>query len=62
MARLFNKSWVDYEHDEWFRITSVSYYLDEILCSVVRITASDTELWIRLVHSRNSRIKVMLDQ
>ena len=25
------KMWVDYEHDEWFRITSVSYYLDDIL-------------------------------
>ena len=62
LARLFNTSWVDYEHDEWFKITSVSYYLDDILYSVVRSTAPDTEFWIRLVPSRNSRIKVMLDQ
>ena len=62
MARLFNTSWVDYEYDEWFKITSVSYYLDDILYSVVRSTAPDTEFWIRLIPSRNSKIKVILDQ
>ena len=41
MARLFNTSWVDYEYDEFFKITSVSYYLHRILYSVVRSTASD---------------------
>ena len=62
MARLFNTSWVGYEHDEWFKITSVSYFLDDILYSVVRSRSPDTEVWIRLVPSRNSSIKVMLDQ
>ena len=62
MDRLFNTSWVDYEYDEWFRITSVSYCLDDILYSVVISTAPDTEFWIRLIPSRNSTIKVMLDQ
>ena len=62
MARLFNTSWVGYEHDEWFKITSVSYYLDDIFYSVVRSTAPDAELYIILVLSRNSRIKVMFNQ
>ena len=62
LERLLKTSWVDYEHDEWFKITSVSYYLDEILYSVVRNISLDTEVWIRLVPPRNSRIKVMLDQ
>ena len=62
MERLFNKSCVDYEYDEWFEITSVSYYLDDILYSVVVRTAPDTEIWIRLIPSRNSRIKVMFDK
>ena len=62
MARLFNISWVDYEHEEWFKITSVSYYLGDILYYVVRSTAPYTEFWIRLILSRNSSIKVMFDQ
>ena len=62
MERLFNTSWVDYEHDEWFKITSASYYLDDIIYSVVRNTAPDTEVWISLVPSRNLGIKVILDQ
>ena len=62
LARLFNTSFVDYEYDEWFKITSVSYYIDDILYSVVRSTTQDTEVWIRLILSRNSRIKVMFDQ
>ena len=59
LERLFNTSWVDYEYDEWFKITSVSYYLDNILYYVVRSTAPDTEVCIRLLPSRNLRIKVM---
>ena len=39
MARLLNTSLVDYEYDEWFNITSVSYDLDDILYSVVRSTS-----------------------
>ena len=62
LERLFNKSWVDYEYDEWFKITSVSYYLDNILYYFVRRTAPDIEVWIRLIPSSNSRIKVMFDQ
>ena len=62
LARSFNTSWVGYEHDEWFKITSVSYYLDDILYSVVRSTEPDTEFWISLVLSINSSIKVMLNQ
>ena len=59
---LFRPSWVDYEHDKWLKITSVPYYPDDILYSVVRSTAPDTEVWIRLIPSRNSRIKFMFDQ
>ena len=62
LARLFNISWGSYEHDEWFKITSVSYYLDDIIYSVVRSTSPYTELWIKLVPSINSRIKIMSDQ
>ena len=62
MARLFNTSWVDCEYDEWFKITSVSYYLDDILYSVLRKTAPDTEVSIRLILSRNSRIRVIFGQ
>ena len=62
LNKLSNTSWVDYEHEEWFKITSVSYYLDNILYSVVRSTAPDKEIWIRLIPSRKSRIKVMFDQ
>ena len=62
MARLFNTSWVGYEYDEWFKITSVSYYLDHMLYYVVRSIAPEKEVWIRLIPSRNSRIKVMFDQ
>ena len=61
-SRLFNTSWVDYKYDEWFKITSVSYYLDDIFYSVVRRTSPDTEVWIRLIPSRNSRIKFVFDQ
>ena len=49
---LFNKSRVDSGNDKWFDITSVSYYIDDILYSVERRTYPDTELWIRLVTSR----------
>ena len=28
---LLNTSWVGSEHDEWFDITSVSYYINDIL-------------------------------
>ena len=59
---LFKKSWFGSEHDEWFKITSVSYYLDYILYSVVISTPPKTEICIRMVMSSNSRIKVMLDQ
>ena len=61
-SRLFNTSWVDYEYDEWFRITSFLYYHDDILYYVVRRTSPDTEVWISLIPSRNSRIKFMFDQ
>ena len=62
LASFFNTSGVDYENDEWLKITSVLYYLDNILYSVVRIKDPDKEVWISLIPSRNSRIKVMLDQ
>ena len=62
LSRLFNTSCVGYEYDEWFKITSVSYYIDDILYSIVRSTSPDTELWIRMVPSTNSSIKVMLYQ
>ena len=42
LTRLFNTSWVGYEHDEWFEITSFLYYLNDILYSVVIITDPDT--------------------
>ena len=42
-GKVIKKSWVYYEHNEWFKITSVSYDLDEILYSVVIITSPDTE-------------------
>ena len=35
---------------------------DEMFSTVMSNTATDPEVWIRLVTSRNSRIKVMLDQ
>ena len=35
---------------------------DNMFSTVVSSTASNTEVWIRLVTSRNSRIQVMLDQ
>ena len=35
---------------------------DDMFSTVMSSTAADPELWIRLVISRNSRIKVMLDQ
>ena len=60
--KLFNRSWVGSEHDEWSKITSDSYYIDDILYSIVRSTDPDTEVWIRLVMSSSSNIKVMLDQ
>ena len=43
---------------------STQYHVvfDEMLYTVVSCTAAETEVWIRLVTSRNSRIKVMLDQ
>ena len=53
---------VGYERDKWFKITAVSYYIDDILYSLMRSTAPDTEVCISLVTARNSRIKVMLDQ
>ena len=59
---LINTSWVGSEHDEWFDITAVSYYIDDIVYTVVERTAPYPELWIRLGKSRNSSIKVMLDQ
>ena len=37
-----NTTSVGSEHDECFEITSVSYYIDDILYSVVRIIAPDT--------------------
>ena len=49
LSRLLNTRWVDYKYDEWFKITSVSYYLDDILYSFVIITAPDIEVWIRLI-------------
>ena len=33
-----------YEHDELFEITTVSYYIDDILYSVVISISSDTEV------------------
>ena len=59
---VLDKSLVGSEPDEWFNVTTVSYYIDDILYSVVRSTSPDTEIWIRLVMSRKSRIKVILDQ
>ena len=59
---LLNTSWVGFEHDEWLEITSVSYYLDDILYSAVRNTDSNTEFCIRQVTSRNLSIKFMVDQ
>ena len=50
------------ENDEWSEITPVSYYLDDILYSVVRSTSPYTEVWIKLATSSKSRIKVMLEQ
>ena len=35
---------------------------DDMFSAVMSSTAADTEVWIRLVTSRNSRIQVMLDQ
>ena len=35
---------------------------DDMFSNVMSSTAADTEVWIRLVTSRNSRIQVMLDQ
>ena len=35
---------------------------DEMLSTVMISTAVDTEVWIRLVTSRNSRIQFLLDQ
>ena len=35
---------------------------DDMFSTMMSITAADPEVWIRLVTSRNSRIKVMLDQ
>ena len=35
---------------------------DAMFSTVVSSTASDPDLWIRLVTSRNSQIQVMLDQ
>ena len=34
---------------------------DDMFSNVMSSTAADTEVWIRLVTSRNSRIQVMLD-
>ena len=62
MRGLINTIWVGSEYDEWFETTEVSYYIDYILYSVVRSTDPDTEVWIRLVTSRKSRIKFTLDQ
>ena len=59
---LFNKSWIGSEHDEWFEITPVSHYLDDILYSFVRSTSPDKNFWIRIVTSRKSMTNVMLDQ
>ena len=38
------------------------YVLDEMFSTVMSSTATDPEVWIRFVTSRNSRIQVMLDQ
>ena len=46
LERLFNTSWVEYEYYEWFNITSVSYYLDDILYSIVIITSPDKEVYV----------------
>ena len=62
LARLFDTRLVDYEYDEWFKITPVSHYHDNILYSVVRSISPDKEVCIRLIPPRNSRIKVMFDQ
>ena len=35
---------------------------DDMISTVVFITAVDKELWIRVVTSRNSNIQIMLDQ
>ena len=35
---------------------------DDMLSTVISITAADPEVYIRLVPSSNSRIQVMLDQ
>ena len=43
-------------------ITAVSYYIDDILCTVVKSTTPYPEVWIRMFTSSKSRIKVMLDQ
>ena len=43
---------------------SPQYYVvfDDMLCTVMSSTAAYTEVWIRLVTSRNSSIQVVLDQ
>ena len=35
---------------------------DDMFSTIVSSTATDPEVWIRMVTSRNSRIQVMLDQ
>ena len=57
---LINKSWVGSEHDEWFDITEVQYYIDYILYTVAIITAPYPEVCIRQVKSSKSRIQVMI--
>ena len=39
---LFKKSWIFPEPGEWFKITAVLYYIDDMVYTVVRIKAPDT--------------------
>ena len=59
---ILSTSWIGYDHNKWLDTTVVSYYIDNILYTVVRSIDPDPEFWIRLVTSNNSSIQVMLDQ
>ena len=59
---LLKTSWVGSQPDKCFKITTVLYYTDDILYTFVRSTFPYPEVWIRLVTSNSSMIKVVLDQ
>ena len=48
------------EHDYWFEVTTISYYIDEILYTVVRITDPYPEVWISPLTPSNLRIQARL--